>query len=236
MSLPKPSHPIYRVQIPSQDKTVRFRPFLVKEEKILLIAQQSEDISVMVDTLKTIIKSCVLDQIDIESLAIFDVEYMFTQIRAKSVGETVELLFTCGSCKEKNNKVKIEIDLTKIPMVVPPNRNRKIQLEDKLGVIMKYPKIDALVAIDTEKNDVETNINAVIDCIEAIYDDSQVFYTAEQSREDILEFIDGLTKKQFDMIEEFFVTIPKFEQKIEYKCPACKADNVYMLKGTESFF
>jgi len=236
MALPKPSYPVYNLTIPSLDKKIKFRPFLVKEEKSLLIAQQSEEIKVMVDTVKSIIKSCVLDPIDIDSLAIFDVEYMFTQIRSKSVGETVDLIFTCAHCKEKNNKIKIEIDLTKIPMVTPPNHNKKIQLEDNLGVIMRYPRIDALVKVDKGTDNVETNLEAVIDCIEAVYDDTEVFYTAEQTREEILEFIDGLTKKQFDMIEDFFVSIPKFEQKIEYKCPACKADNVYMLKGTESFF
>ena len=236
MALPKPSYPVYNLTIPSLDKKIKFRPFLVKEEKSLLIAQQSEEIKVMVDTVKSIIKSCVLDPIDIDSLAIFDVEYMFTQIRSKSVGETVDLIFTCAHCKEKNNKIKIEIDLTKIPMVTPPNHNKKIQLEDNLGVIMRYPRIDALVKVDKGTDNVETNLEAVIDCIEAVYDDAEVFYTAEQTKEEILEFIDGLTKKQFDMIEDFFVSIPKFEQKIEYKCPACKADNVYMLKGTESFF
>lgn len=236
MALPKPSYPVYNLTIPSLDKKIKFRPFLVKEEKSLLIAQQSEEIKVMVDTVKSIIKSCVLDPIDIDSLAIFDVEYMFTQIRSKSVGETVDLIFTCAHCKEKNNKIKIEIDLTKIPMVTPPNHNKKIQLEDNLGVIMRYPRIDALVKVDKGTDNVETNLEAVIDCIEAVYDDTEVFYTAEQTKEEILEFIDGLTKKQFDMIEDFFVSIPKFEQKIEYKCPACKADNVYMLKGTESFF
>lgn len=236
MALPKPSYPVYNLTIPSLDKKIKFRPFLVKEEKSLLIAQQSEEIKVMVDTVKGIIKSCVLDPIDIDSLAIFDVEYMFTQIRSKSVGETVDLIFTCAHCKEKNNKIKIEIDLTKIPMVTPPNHNKKIQLEDNLGVIMRYPRIDALVKVDKGTDNVETNLEAVIDCIEAVYDDTEVFYTAEQTKEEILEFIDGLTKKQFDMIEDFFVSIPKFEQKIEYKCPACKADNVYMLKGTESFF
>lgn len=236
MALPKPSYPVYNLTIPSLDKKIKFRPFLVKEEKSLLIAQQSEEIKVMVDTVKSIIKSCVLDPIDIDSLAIFDVEYMFTQIRSKSVGETVDLIFTCAHCKEKNNKIKIEIDLTKIPMVTPPNHNKKIQLEDNLGVIMRYPRIDALVKVDRGTDNVETNLEAVIDCIEAVYDDTEVFYTAEQTKEEILEFIDGLTKKQFDMIEDFFVSIPKFEQKIEYKCPACKADNVYMLKGTESFF
>ena len=236
MALPKPSYPVYNLTIPSLDKKIKFRPFLVKEEKSLLIAQQSEEIKVMVDTVKSIIKSCVLDPIDIDSLAIFDVEYMFTQIRSKSVGETVDLIFTCAHCKEKNNKIKIEIDLTKIPMVTPPNHNKKIQLEANLGVIMRYPRIDALVKVDKGTDNVETNLEAVIDCIEAVYDDAEVFYTAEQTKEEILEFIDGLTKKQFDMIEDFFVSIPKFEQKIEYKCPACKADNVYMLKGTESFF
>ena len=238
MALPKPEYPIYNLIVPSLEKTVKFRPFLVKEEKALLIAQQSEELKVMVDTLKSIIKSCVLDDIDVENLAIFDIEYMFTQIRSKSVGETVDLVFTCGHCKEKGNTVKIEIDLTKIPMVKNPKHNKTIKLSDKLGVIMRYPTIDALLAVDSDSVQVDANtaIDTVIDCILAVYDDKEVYYTKDQTREEVVEFVDNLNKSQFDLIEEFFVTVPKFQQKIDYKCPVCKADNSYLLKGTESFF
>ena len=222
MALPKPSYPVYNLTIPSLDKKIKFRPFLVKEEKSLLIAQQSEEIKVMVDTVKSIIKSCVLDPIDIDSLAIFDVEYMFTQIRSKSVGETVDLIFTCAHCKEKNNKIKIEIDLTKIPMVTPPNHNKKIQLEDNLGVIMRYPRIDALVKVDKGTDNVETNLEAVIDCIEAVYDDTEVFYTAEQTKEEILEDMpwQNFSPREIELIEEAFNKMDYyFESKLFPKDP-----------------
>lgn len=238
MALPRPEYPIYNLTIPSTEKIVRFRPFRVKEEKALLIAQQSEDMKVMVDTLKNIISSCVLDNIDIDDLAIFDIEYMFTQIRSKSVGETVDLIFTCGHCDQKGNSVKIEIDLTKIPMVKNPNHSKTIKLSDKLGVIMRYPKIEALLKVDadTEEVDPEAAIDAIIDCIEAVYDDKGVHYAKEESREEVKNFLEELSKTQLDMIEDFFVTVPKFQQKIDYKCPVCHADNSYMLKGTKSFF
>jgi hypothetical protein len=238
MALPKSTFPIYSMVVPSTEKTVKFRPFRVKEEKNLLIAQQSEDISVMIDTLKGIISTCVLDPINVDELAIFDIEYMFTQIRAKSVGENVELIFTCAHCTDKNNKVKIEIDLTKIPMIKSPNHSTKIQLNDSIGVIMRYPRIEALKLVDANKanTDVELAIDAVIDCVHAVYDDKEVFYTADQTREEVVDFIENLSKKEFAMIEDFFVSVPKYEQKIEYTCPACKASNSYTLKGTDNFF
>jgi Zn finger protein HypA/HybF involved in hydrogenase expression len=236
MALPSQSTPIYTLTIPSTGKKVNFRPFLVKEEKSLLLAQQSEDIGTMTTTLKSIISSCIKDDINVDNLAVFDIEYIFTQIRAKSIGESVSLIFTCKHCENENNKVKLDIDLTKIEVVKDPSHTNKINLFDDVGVIMKYPTLDILKNPEGKIDDISSVIDIVIDCIDVIYNNEELFYTKEQNRTEVEEFVMNLTKKQFDLIEQFFVTVPKFKQDIEFDCPACGGHNKSVLEGTQSFF
>ena len=236
MALPRMSTALYTLEIPSTGEQITFRPFLVKEEKSLLLAQQSEDLDVLIPTLKQIITDCVQQPINPDRLAVFDVEYIFTQIRAKSVGEKVELIFTCGHCEQENNKVKIPIDLTQIPIIRDPNHTNKIHLFDDCGVIMRYPNLDTFKKADGKTDDVESVMEVVIDCIESIYEGDEVFYAAEQTREELNEFVMNLTKKQFDKLEEFFVNIPKYRQHIEFSCPACGSHNETDLEGPASFF
>lgn len=236
MPLPKMSTPIYSVKIPSTDQKVSFRPFLVREEKALLLAQQSEDVSVMTDTLKEIITNCVKDKLDINSLAVFDIEYLFTQIRAKSVGETVELVFTCSHCDQEKNKVKMGIDLTTIDVVKDPTHTNNIHLFDECGVIMHYPNLETFKKAEGKEEDINAIMEVVIDCIDTIYNGDEVFYAKEQTRQELEDFVMNLTKEQFDKIETFFVSIPKFKKDIEFDCPACGAHNETTLEGTASFF
>jgi ribosomal protein L44E len=236
MSLPKMSTPIYSVKIPSTDQKVSFRPFLVREEKALLLAQQSEDVNVMTDTLKEIITNCVKDKLDINSLAVFDVEYLFTQIRAKSVGETVELVFTCSHCEQEKNKVKLGIDLTTIDVVKDPTHTNNIHLFDECGVIMHYPNLETFKKAEGKEEDINAIMEVVIDCIDSIYNGDEVFYAKEQTRQELEDFVMNLTKEQFDKIETFFVSIPKFKKDIEFDCPECGAHNETTLEGTASFF
>ena len=236
MSLPTQSAPYYNAVIPSTNQAIRFRPFLVKEEKALLIAQQSEDSAVMLETLKEVIKNCIKDDVDVEKLAIFDYEYLFTQIRAKSIGEFVELQFTCAHCEEKDNTVAMNIDLTKIPLVKDENHTNKISLFDDVGVIMKYPTLSVLEKAENKTQDLDVIMDVVIDCIEIIYSDSEMFYTKEQSRKEVEEFVMNLTREQFDKLEQFFVSTPKFQQEIDFDCPKCGQHNHTILKGIQSFF
>ena len=236
MALPSQSAPVYNLTIPSSGKKVKFRPFLVKEEKALLLAQQSEDMEVMTSTLKNIISNCVSDKVDVDNLAIFDIEYMFTQIRAKSIGEFSTLIFTCAHCNQENNKVKMDIDLTKIPIIRDPNHTNKIALFDNVGVLMNYPTIDTVKKSFGKEEDIDAVMETVIDCIEAIYTDEEVFYAKDQTRAELEEFVLNLTKEQFDKIEQFFVTTPQFKQDIDFDCPACGAHNHTVLEGTNNFF
>lgn len=240
MALPIQTTPTYNLVIPSTEKKVRFRPFLIKEEKALLIAQQSEDPAIMIDTLKTIIGGCITDPIDVESLATFDLEYIFTQIRAKSVGETVELLVGCDTDHgEQNDKarVKVIIDLSTIKVEKSESHTNKIKLFGDVGVVMKYPTLDVIRSFnDLETEDIEAVFSVIADSIDFIYQGDEVFYAKETPREEIIQFLNNLTTDQFKDIQTFFQTMPRIRKEIEYKCPLCGKEHKKVLEGLQSFF
>lgn len=244
MALPISSTPTYTVVVPSLEKEVKFRPFLVKDEKALLIAQQSEDPKVMVNTLRNVITNCVLDEVDTEKLATFDLEYLFTQIRAKSVGEIVELIFSCQqeSCKDNDKaKVKVNIDITNIQVEKNPEHQTKIDLFDDVGVVMKYPTLDALTNVqknqEGKSNEVLDSLFSVMaDSISMIYKGDEVYHAKDSTKEELLQFVENLTSDQFAKLQKFFNTMPKLTKTVEYDCPVCKHHNVSKLEGLQSFF
>lgn len=237
MSLPIVQTPVYTIRIPSIDKDVKIRPFLVREEKSLLIAQQSEDITVMIDTLKQVCKSCIKEDIDIDSLAIFDLEYIFTQLRSRSVGEFVELYFPCDTCDDPRAKAKIIIDISKISVQKNPAHSKNISLYNDVGIMMKYPNIKSLATLEKIKSgDVESIFDIVVDSIEHIYTNDEVFTAKEQSKEELKEFLNSLTQEQFKKIEQFFETMPKLSQDVSYSCPVCSKAHTKVLEGVETFF
>jgi hypothetical protein len=213
---------------------------LVKEEKALLIAQQSEDPSIMIDTLKEIMSGCILDKFDVDRLATFDMEYIFTQIRAKSVGETVELLVGCDEDHGEQNekaRVKIVIDLSTITVEKPEDHSNKIVLFDDVGVVMKYPTIDSIRRFDNlEVTDVESIFSIIADSIDYIYQGDEVFHANETPPEEIKQFLNNLTNEQFKSIHKFFTTMPKIRKEIDYKCPLCGKEHHKVLEGLQSFF
>lgn len=232
--------PVYNMTVPSSGVSIKYRPFLVKEEKALLIAQQSEDMLTMVNTLKAVIKSCSLDPIDVEKLATFDLEYMFIQIRAKSVGESVELNFPCDvDHGEQNEKavVKVSIDLTALEVVKDPEHTNKIELFGDVGVVMKYPTVDILKklqGIDTDDLDKVFEIMAL--SIDYIYQGEELFYAKEQSHAELIQFIENLSSEQFLKVQKFFESMPKIKKEIQYNCPICGKHHSKMLEGIQSFF
>ena len=236
MALPMASTPRYKLTIPSMKKQVTYRPFLVKEEKALMVAQQSEDQEVMVTTLKGVIQSCVLDKIDVDDLAVFDIEYIFTQLRARSVGEIVELILKCDTCDDQKATVKYNIDLSKLAVEVPEGHEKKIVLFDDVGVIMKYPSLEVLKKIENVGKDIEAVFDIIASCIEFIYNNDEMFATKEVKQEEVKEFINNLTQEQFQKLQKFFETMPKLEQKVKYKCPLCTKDHEKVIRGLDSFF
>ena len=240
MALPMMSAPTYNMVVPSSGSTVRFRPFVVKEEKSLLIAQQSEDLGIMIDTLKEVIKSCVLDELDTNKLATFDLEYMFTQIRAKSVGEMVELLFACDvDHGEQNEKAraKVSIDLTTLVVEKGANHTNKINLFGDVGVVMKYPTIEIMKKLEgINLTDFDKVFDIMALSIDYIYQGEELFYAKEQKYEELLGFVNNLTSEQFLKMQEFFVSMPKIRKEIEYDCPVCGKHHQKTLEGLQSFF
>jgi hypothetical protein len=239
MALPKQQAPIHTLEIPSTKESLKYRPFLVKEQKALLLAQQSEDPVVMVDTLKQVIKSCAQSPVDLDRLAVFDLEYIFSQIRGKSVGEIVDLFFFCDTCDDEKAKVKISIDITKLKVESFPGHEAKISLFGDVGVAMKYPNINVIKKIE-KMGDTSSEVDLVFDiiteCIDYIYDTSEVYYAKEQTKEELSEFINNLTSEQFEKIENFFETMPKLQQKVSYRCPVCSKQHDKTLEGLNNFF
>ena len=240
MALPMMNTPTYTMVVPSSGATVRYRPFLVKEEKALLIAQQSEDVVTMIETLKGIVKTCVQDKIDVEKLATFDLEYMFTQIRGKSVGETIDLTFSCDlDHGEQNEKAKatVRVDLSTVTVEKGEGHTNKIALFNDVGVVMKYPTVDVIKKLEGfDTNDLDTVFDIMALSIDYIYDGEELFHAKEQSKQELLQFIENLTSDQFLKIQQFFDTMPKLIQHVEFTCPVCSTKNSTVLKGLSSFF
>ena len=240
MSLPMNATPVYTVKVPSTKKDFKFRPFLVKDEKTLMIAQESEDVTVMLDTVKEVIKTCAKTDIDVEKLASFDIEYIFLQMRAKSVGEIVELIFACDEDHgEQNEKARslVQVNLEEVKVEFDPNHSSKIELFNDVGVVMKYPTIDTLKKVEQATGqDLETLFDIMTGCIDYIYDGDSVFPAKEQTKEELIEFLNNLTSAQFNKIQGFFRTMPVLRAYVNYTCPVCgKVHNKYM-EGLTSFF
>lgn len=237
MALPIQNTPVYTLKIPSTKQEVKYRPFLVKEEKALLVAQQSEDQMVMLDTLKEILKNCFKTPVDIDSLAMFDFEYIFSQIRAKSVGENVELIVRCDVCPDTDEKarVKLTFDLTKLQVEFPEGHSKKIPLFDDVGVVMKYPSLSMVDKLQTV-TDAASVFDIVIGCIDYIYDNEEVHYAKDTSREELMEFLENLTQDQFKLVQGFFETMPKLSKHVTYDCPVCGHHHEKVVEGLNSFF
>lgn len=237
MALPMNNTPVYQMEVPSTGKQINFRPFLVKDEKALLLAQQSENPMVMLTSLKDVIKSCVKDDLDIDGLATFDIEYIFTQLRAKSVGEIIDLTLKCDKCEDPKAVATVNIDLTKMAVDGIKEHTNNIALFDDVGVIMKYPTMDILEKMENlDDNNLDEVFEIMISCIESIYNSSEVFHSKEQPKGELLDFLNNLSSDQFMKIRTFFETMPRLKYDIEYKCPVCQKEHKKVLEGLQSFF
>ena len=201
------------------------------------MAQQSEDPIVMVNTLKDVVKSCVVGEFNAEDLATFDLEYIFTQLRAKSVGETVDLIFPCDVCEDEKARVKISFDITKLKVEKSPEHENKIYLFGDVGVVMKYPTMQVLKKLQNlDTNNIDDLFKIVAECIDYIYQGNELFYGKEQTQEELLDFINNLTSEQFSKIQKFFETMPRLKQEVDYNCPVCGRVHHKVMEGLQSFF
>jgi len=234
MALPKLNDkPKYEVVIPSTQKTVRYRPFLVKEQKVLMLAMESQDQKQILSSITDTISSCVEEDISVNKLTTFDVEYIFTQIRAKSVGETATVGIDCEKC-EHNNEVVIKIDEIKIDV---PQKIKKIKLNDKYSVTMRYPSYQFMLQDDViNGSSVEQLYSAVRMCLDYLETDEERINFDEETKEEVEQFLDQLDTNQFNEIMEFVNSLPKLTHDVNFKCESCGSDNKIVLEGIKDFF
>jgi hypothetical protein len=238
MPLPKISTPTYELEIPSLEKQIKYRPFLVKEEKILIIAMESEDPKQIAEAVKTVIGNCILTRgIKIEQLSTFDIEYLFLNIRGKSVGEEVEVLITCPD--DGVTQVPISISLDEIKVQVKPEHTRDIKLDDDLTLRMKYPSMQEFVK-NNFSNDgdmsVDDTFSMISSCVEQIYSEEESWSASDVTKKEMNEFLEQLSSKQFKQIEKFFETMPKLSHTVFVTNPNTGVENEILLEGLTSFF
>lgn len=233
--LPKLNAPSYELTVPSTNKTVTYRPYLVKEEKILMLAIESNDDRQMIRAIKEVISACTNDQIDTGHITMFDLEYIFTQLRSKSVGESVQVSMKCGECDTAN---EVGIDLNDVRVERNEEISDTIELTDTVGVKMKYPSVNSVLESRTDKsmNNVEKIFHLLIDCIDSIYSGDEIFDASTQSREELSEFVESLNAEQFGRVRKFVENIPTTVLDVSFKCTNCEHQNDTELRGLANFF
>lgn len=232
MALPRPLLPMYELTLPSNGQVVKFRPFIMKEEKLLLIALESGEEIRMLDAIHDIVGACTDGVVDTTTAPLFDVQYAFLQIRAKSVAEVSDFVIACGECKHRVNE---EIDLTKIQVEKVEGHTNKIYLTKEMGVIMKYPTIKHLDVLAHYKTSDEV-YRVIAACIDTVFNNDELMKASDETVDEVLAFIDNLPVSQFNKIQAFFKTMPVLRHEHKFKCPKCGKENILTLEGIESFF
>ena len=234
MALPKMDLPTYEWEVPSTKKKIKFRPFLVKEEKVLLMALETDDEKNIKNAVFELLKACISTRIKLENLASFDLEYIFLNIRAVSVGEIVQMNITCQDDNE--TQIKYNLNLTDVNVIFPKGHDSKIMLTDTLGVIMKYPSFDGFVQGQFTDNKEFDVIKVVAESIDQIFEGEEVYNESTTSKKEFVEFVEGLTTPQLEKIQEFFETAPRLEHSFKVTNPNTGKESDYTLRGLASFF
>ena len=239
MPLPKVNTPTYELVLPSNNKKIKYRPFLVREEKILIMALESEDMKQITNSVVEILNACILTKgIRISTLSTFDIEYLFLNVRAKSVGESVEVNVTCPD--DNKTSVQVAIDLDTIKVRKDKKHKNIIKLDDILSLKMKYPSMDQFIENNFESSgessDIKTTLSMITSCIDMIYNDEESWNGSESTKKELEEFIEQLNSKQFKLIEDFFTTMPKLTHSVKVKNPQTEVESEVVLEGLAAFF
>ena len=236
MALPVLTTPTYELEVPSTEEKIKYRPFLVKEEKILLIALESGENAEIVQAIGQIVSECTFNKLDLGGMPMFDVEYMFLQIRAKSVGETSQLRLLCPD--DKKSYADVEIDLNDIGVEVIEGHTNKIELTDEMGIIMQYPTIDSFAKIGISSITSDNMFDVIGSCISQIYDKKgeEVFEAKDSTKQELIDFVEQLNSKQFLEVQQFFDTMPKLTHTVEIENPKTKVKGKVTLNGLNDFF
>ena len=236
--LPSLSVPSYETKLPSTGKPIKYRPFLVREEKLLLLAMESEDEKEIKDAVTKLHKSCITSRgFKIESLAQFDLEYLFLKIRSVSAGSAVEMKVTC--LDDNQTQVNVTIDLDEVEVDFPEGHDNKIMLNEDVGMVMKYPGFDHFVNITLLNNELSTTdeiFGVIASCVDQIFQGDDVWDSSDMKESEIIEFLEGMTNKQFESVQNFFTTIPVLRHKFVVTNPNTGVDSTYTLEGLQSFF
>lgn len=239
MPLPKIATPTYDIELPSTKQEIKFRPFLVKEEKILVIALESRDNKQISNAIKSVLNNCVLTKaIKVEKLPTFDIEYLFLNIRGKSVGEEVEVNIICPDDEETSVTVKIELD--EIKVIENSNHDKKIKLDENLIMELRYPSLDQFIKsnfdFNGETTDIENSFDLIASCIDKIYNQDECWASEDCTKKELIDFLEQMNSAQFKQIEKFFETMPKLSHKIEVVNPKTNVKSSVVLEGLTSFF
>ena len=238
MPLPKIATPVYELELPSTGKTIEYRPFLVKEEKVLVIALESEDTKQITTAIKNVIKNCIKTKgIKVEELPTFDIEYLFLNIRGKSVGEEIEVNVTCPDDGE--TQVPVTINLDDIEVQKNDEHSNRIKVDDSIMMEMKYPSLDQFIKNNfdfNDKNAMDQSFELIATCIDKIFAEDEVWAVEDCSKKEIVDFLEQMNSSQFKEIEKFFETMPKLSHSITVKNPKTKKENVVVIEGLAGFF
>ena len=240
MALPKIDVPTFKTKLYSNEQEVTYRPFLVKEEKILYMALEGEDSGDMTRAMKQIIANCVIEDVDLENLPLFDLEHLMLNIRGKSVGESAQVNHICQQTHNEelcNNEIPLNINFEKITLNQPiSSEDQSIMITNNIGIMMKYPKVDILSADTGEGNAIENLWTMLETCIDYIFDETDIYQLADYSEGEKTEFFDSLTQEQFGKVRDFFNSIPRLQYKTKYKCRKCGYNGDLTIEGVDSFF
>jgi hypothetical protein len=238
MPLPKIATPTYELDLPSTRQEIKYRPFLVKEEKLLVIALESEDTKQITTAIKTVIKNCIETKgIKVETLPTFDIEYLFLNIRAKSVGEEIDVNIICPDDEETTVSVKINVDDIKVQK--NPDHTNKIKIDDSLMMEMKYPSLDQFIKNNfdmSNNNAMEQSFELIASCVDKIYNEDEVWVAADVTKKELIDFLDQMNTSQFKQIEKFFETMPKLSHTVKVKNPNTEVESDVVIEGLSSFF
>ena len=236
MALPKLTTPTYELEIPSTDEKVKYRPFLVKEEKILMMAMESKATADITQAVKDIVSECTFNKVDISDMPMFDVEYIFLQIRSKSVGEVSKLKLLCPD--DKKTFADVELNLTEVKVQVGDDHTNKIELGDGKGMIMKYPTFESFKDGGIRDINASNMLEVISTCILQIYEEEgkKIYDPKDQTQKELTDFIEQMNTKQFKDVQKFFDTMPKLKHEINIKNPKTKKESKITLTGLNDFF
>ena len=236
MALPKIGYPTYELELPSTGKSIKYRPFLVKEEKVLLLALESKDEKQVIGAVKDLIKNCVITRIKVDTLPSFDLEYLFLKIRGASIGENIILTVTC--LDDNETQVEANINIDDVEVFKPEGHDKKIMFDDKTGVVMRYPSMKEFVEREFLQKEMKTEevYGFIADSIDQIFDDEEVYDSSTTTKKEFLTFVESLTTKQFEKIQKFYETSPKLSHTFKVTNPNTGKESSYTIEGLQSFF